>query len=159
MTPNDLDALQALADAEGGGGWDHATSYELAQAVPDLIAEVRRLTADNESLAGMVEWMSEVIIDARAAIQRAEHIEPHGSTDWVESGIAMRTTVLREVRAVLDRERNAHPSRYDDLQARIDAALALHADDYGWCPICADDQGEPVNFPCPTTRALRGEGE
>lgn len=156
MTPNDLDALQALADAEGGGGWDHATSYELAQAVPDLIAEVRRLTADNESLAGMVEWMSEWMSEV---IIVGEAIETHGSTDWVESGIAMRTTVLREARAVLDRERNAHPSRYDDLQARIDAALALHADDYGWCPICADDQGEPVNFPCPTTRALRGEGE
>ena len=57
----------------------------------------------------MVEWLAEVIVDARDACQRAESIEPSGSPEWVESGIAMRTTALREVRAILDRERNAHP--------------------------------------------------
>ena len=62
-----------------------------------------------DELDAIVEWQAEVIVDARDACQRAESIEPVGSPEWVESGIAMRTTVLREVRAILDRERNAHP--------------------------------------------------
>lgn len=70
---------------------------------------LREAWAANDRLGAMVEWLAEVIVDARDACQRAESIEPSGSPEWVESGIAMRTTALREVRAILDRERNAHP--------------------------------------------------
>ena len=75
----------------------------------DLAVALREAWADNDRIVAMVEWMAEVIVDARDACQRAESIEPIGSPEWVESGIAMRTTALREVRAILDRERNAHP--------------------------------------------------
>lgn len=35
------------------------------------------------------------------ALEKAESIEPVGSPEWVESGIAMRTTVLREIREAM----------------------------------------------------------
>lgn len=32
------------------------------------------------------------------ALEKAERIEPQGSAEWVESGVAMRTTVLQQIR-------------------------------------------------------------
>ena len=83
---------------------------------------LREAWAANDRLGAMVEWLAEVIVDARDACQRAESIEPSGSPEWVESGIAMRTTVLREVRAILDRERTAHPSALDKVTDRAEKA-------------------------------------
>ena len=140
----------------------------------DLIETARAYHDAMDSLGGMVEWLSEVIVDAREACQRAENITPMGSPDWVESGIAMRTTALREVRTILDRERNADPSRFDamrserdaaraELSALRDAVLALHrscdctdhdlTDEGPWCVECGEQ------YPCATARLLEGDSD
>lgn len=160
MTP-DTAALRALADAADdvtSAGMFVRLDPDTVRALCDAADEVERLRDANDRLGGMVEWLSEVIVDARDACQRAERIEPVGSPEWVESGIAMRTTALREVRQVLDRERNANPSRYDAARTALAALVAdlraLHFDDCGVCPVCTDDMLESVPFPCPTADAL-----
>ncbi len=139
-------------------------------------------------LTAEVEWQAEVIVDARDACQRAESIEPVGSPEWVESGIAMRTTVLREVRAILDRERNAHPfglstpsavagnrelaERAEQAEAAIARVRALCDDaeiavDQGRAQghVCGPDchcdclAVEDVRAAADTTRPLDGEGD
>lgn len=100
----------------------------LLSRLRELQEENERLRDGNERLQGMVEWMADVIVDARDACQRAEQIEPMGSPEWVESGIAMRTTALREISAILNRERNADPSRYDALRAINERLRAIIAD-------------------------------
>jgi hypothetical protein len=89
---------------------------------PSALDALEAAQEGNDRLGAMVEWLAEVIVDARDACQRAESIEPSGSPEWVESGIAMRTTVLREVRAILDRERTAHPSALDKVTDRAEKA-------------------------------------
>lgn len=96
-------------------------------SMSDVIAaqadEIIALRAANERIGAMVEWLAEVIVDAREACDRTESIQPQGSPDWVESGIAMRKTVLHEVRKVLNRERTAHPSALDRVTAERDEAI------------------------------------
>ena len=133
MTPDEIAADRAVIDAatSGPGPWT-APGYEVWAAFiaaartgwPRALDALEAAQEGNDSLGAMVEWLAEVIVDARDACQRAESIEPMGSPEWVESGIAMRTTVLREVRAILDRERNAHPSALDKVTAERDEALA-----------------------------------
>ena len=125
MTPDELDAIEAAH----AGMWDvpATEAKRLIAALREAWAEVERLRAGNDRLGAMVEWQAEVIVDARDACQRAENIEPMGSPEWVESGIAMRTTALREVRAILDRERNAHPSALDKVTDRAEKAEAAIA--------------------------------
>jgi len=151
ISPDEIAADRAVIDAATTGEWvaDHMLvistragwwspmKYDGHRVGPDaaFIAAARTgwpraldaleaAQEGNDSLGAMVEWLAEVIVDARDACQRAESIEPMGSPEWVESGIAMRTTVLREVRAILDRERNAHPSALDKVTAERDEALA-----------------------------------
>ena len=104
--PRALDALEAAqAEAELAR---ITVAEDAGLRIMNLAAEVERLCAaleaaqeDNDRLGAMVEWQAEVIVDARDACQRAESIEPTGSPEWVESGIAMRTTVLREIREAM----------------------------------------------------------
>ena len=126
-TPVDIDVTEAdwggenlreysLSCSDDRNAWRAADVEFIAaarDAVPALLAALAEAEATNERLGAMVEWLCEVIVDAREACQRAEQIQPMGSPDWVESGIAMRKTALREVRMVLDRERTAHPSALD----------------------------------------------
>ena len=51
-----------------------------------------------------------------------------------------------------------------DLKSRIEAALALHVEKDGNCGVCmAEPRGwnapEPLAYPCPTVKALKGERE
>jgi hypothetical protein len=132
MTPEEFYAISARFDAAwkaqrwavpAGTTYLDAPMADFINATRDdvlaLLAEVERLRDANDRLNGMAEWLAEVIVDARDACQRVESITPMGSPDWVESGIAMRKTVLYEIRKVLDRERNAHPSRYDEARAEV----------------------------------------
>jgi len=138
---------------------------------------LREAWAANDRLGAMVEWLAEVIVDARDACQRAESIEPSGSPEWVESGIAMRTTVLREVRAILDRERNAHQfglstrsavagngefaERAEKAEAAVARVRARHVKALGTdaCEECSSWSlyRKVVPWPCATIRALDGE--
>lgn len=129
MTPEEIAADRAVIDAATGGEWS-APGYEVWAAFiaaartgwPRALDALEAAQEGNDRLGAMVEWLAEVIVDARDACQRAESIEPTGSPEWVESGIAMRTTVLREMRAILDRERNAHPSALDKVTDRAEKA-------------------------------------
>lgn len=118
---HDLDAAYACRERDEA----HASMLAARAARPGWPSALDALEAaqeGNDRLGAMVEWLAEVIVDARDACQRAESIEPSGSPEWVESGIAMRTTVLREVRAILDRERTAHPSALDKVTDRAEKA-------------------------------------
>ncbi len=69
------------------------------------MAETNPLARDYDAASGA---LSDVMADFRdyrerieAALSRVECIEPQGSADWIESGLAMRTTALREIRSAL----------------------------------------------------------
>lgn len=102
MTPEELAAHEARHQPTRRGAV--CRTCEVLWPCPSQRASsaLREAWAANDRLGAMVEWLAEVIVDARDACQRAESIEPSGSPEWVESGIAMRTTVLREVRAILE---------------------------------------------------------
>ena len=137
--------------------------------MPALLAALAEAEATNERLGAMVEWLCEVIVDAREACQRAEQIQPMGSPDWVESGIAMPQTALREVPHGPRPERTAHPSALDRVRQRAgplpppgpEAVRALHvdrhvctsdADPIGGC-VCAECGAPTESEPCATVRA------
>lgn len=101
--------------------WRKEHQHDLDAA--DACRERDEAMADRDRIGAMVEWLAEVIVDAREACDRTESIQPQGSPDWVESGIAMRKTVLYEVRKVLNRERTAHPSALDRVTAERDEAI------------------------------------
>jgi hypothetical protein len=147
MTPDEIAADRAVIDAATDGPWWIEQTPDRQSAVvagawvtldwgdpdaafitaartgwPRALDALEAAQEGNDRLGAMVEWLAEVIVDARDACQRAESIEPSGSPEWVESGIAMRTTVLREVRAILDRERTAHPSALDKVTDRAEKA-------------------------------------
>lgn len=129
------------------------------QVFPAPLAALAEAEAEVERLGAMVEWLSEVIVDAREACQRAEQIQPMGSPDWVESGIAMRNTALHDVRMVLDRERTAHPSALDRVtderdryRRQVEAVRALHRSSQLGA-ICVECDAA---WPCPTVRATEG---
>lgn len=63
---------------------------------------VRDYDACREALADLIAEHRELRDAIEQAVAAAESIEPSGSDDWRESGIAMRTTVIRTIRAALD---------------------------------------------------------
>lgn len=82
-----------------------------------------------ESLGGMIEWMAEVICDAREALvaERLRYVgDLRGSRPPGKVPIDMGAVL-----AILNRERNADPSRFDALRAAHDAehARALRAEE------------------------------
>lgn len=115
-------AVVSTAPADPGAIADATAIAAARTGWPRALDALEAAQEGNDRLGAMVEWLAEVIVDARDACQRAESIEPSGSPEWVESGIAMRTTVLREVRAILDRERTAHPSALDKVTDRAEKA-------------------------------------
>lgn len=69
-----------------GSGNKLARDYDAAKgALADAMADFRNFRERLES-----------------ALEKVERIEPQGSTDWVESGRAMRNTIVREIRAAAD---------------------------------------------------------
>ena len=75
----------------------------VAAQVEAAVSVVRaRLEASQGALSDLLTehrvWV-EALTDA---MDRAAQIQPQGDERWVESGVAMRTTVLREVQAALD---------------------------------------------------------
>jgi hypothetical protein len=50
------------------------------------------------ALADLIAEHTEAVEGLRDALAKAEQIEPSGSPEWVESGVAMRTTVIHEIR-------------------------------------------------------------
>jgi len=49
------------------------------------------------------------------------------------------------------------PEGYKALEARIEAALALHTvNEFGWCRECWDRNNVRDKGPCPTVKALKG---
>lgn len=117
-----VDARDVLALGWRLSDWRREHHHDLDAA--DACRERDEAMADRDRIGAMVEWLAEVIVDARQACIDAESIEPSGSPEWVESGIAMRKTVLYEVRKVLNRERTAHPSALDRVEAERDEARA-----------------------------------
>jgi len=202
MTPEEIAADRAVIDAATDGPWWIEQTPDRQSAVvagawvtldwgdpdatfiaaartgwPRALDALEAAQEGNDRLGAMVEWLAEVIVDARDACQRAESIEPSGSPEWVESGIAMRTTVLREVRAILDRERTAHQfglstrsavagngefaERAEKAEAAIARVRARHVKALGTdaCEECSSWSlyRKVVPWPCATIRALDGE--
>ena len=120
-TPDDLDVTGLRARVVNAKGTAHWTVAVLLDDLLDALATEReRREAAEESLGGMVEWQAEVICDTREALvaERLRYVgDLRGSRPPGKVPIDMGAVL-----AILDRERNANPSRYDTEKARREAA-------------------------------------
>ncbi len=116
--------LRALAEAAAPGRWNAPAeaAFHAAANPTVVIALLDERDVIAESLGGMVEWLAEVIVDAREALvaERLRYVgDLRGSRPPGKVPIDMGAVL-----AILDRERNADPSRFDAMRDERDALRA-----------------------------------
>lgn len=115
------DEICAVHESDDGSREDAEFIAHARTDVPALVTALRAEREATEALGGMFEWQAEVIIDTRDAL-RTRREEWYGGSRVRPR--MMIPTDIDAVLAILDRERNADPSRYDKACAERDAAIA-----------------------------------
>lgn len=137
-TPNHPKFVYIVPALTGDGPTSEANARWIAAANPAaVLALLDERDVIAESLGGMVEWMSEVICDAREALvaERLRYVgDLRGSRPPGKVPIDMGAVL-----AILDRERNADPSRFDAMRDERDA---LRAEASRLRPMVGEPDGE-----------------